>query len=305
MPNARARSHRAMQANARLPAPPLNGTPRQPGGSLLIIGGNENKDGHRPILEELARRVGSGTLVVATLATDQPEDQWKEYRRVFRDLGVRHIEQLDVRRREDLLEDPRLELLDKASAVFFAGGDQLKITSRFGGTPLCDRMRELYARGGTIAGTSSGASVMSETMMVAGNAEASHPMNGSLRMAPGLGLMPGVIIDQHFAERGRMGRLLGAVAQNPRLIGIGIDEDTAATFDGQRHLRVLGSGAVYIVDGRTMAYTNAAEDAAHIASAYGMTVHVLTKADSFDLETREPKNSTPPDSGGRPRKQRH
>ena len=143
------------------PAPPLHSTPVQPRGSLLIIGGNENKEGHRPILEELARRVGSGKLVIATMATEQPEEQWTEYRAVFKELGVRRIEHLDVRRREELLEDAKLELVDHAKAVFFGGGDQLKITSRFGGTLLCDRVRELYQRGATIAGTSSGASVMS------------------------------------------------------------------------------------------------------------------------------------------------
>jgi cyanophycinase len=129
---------------------------------------------------------------------------------------------------------------------------------------------------------------MSETMMVSGEGDQSHLVGGSLRMAPGLGLMPGVIIDQHFAERGRMGRLLGAVAQNPRLLGIGIDEDTAVLFDGQRKLTVLGSGAVYIVDGRAMTYTNAAEDDAGAASVYGMTVHILSESDGFDLQTREP-----------------
>lgn len=254
----------------------------------MIIGGNEHKDGDRPILEELARRAGSGTLVVATLASEEPEAQWKQYQTLFHELGVRKVEQLDVRRREELLEDPRLELLDTATVVFCAGGDQLKITSRFGGTPLCDRVRRFYEAGGTIAGTSSGASVMSETMLVSGEGDQSHVVGGSLRMAPGLGFMPGVIIDQHFAERGRMGRLLGAVAQNPRLLGIGIDEDTAVLFDGRRELRVLGSGAVYIVDGRGMTYTNTAEDDARVASVYGLTVHTLSASDRFDLQTREP-----------------
>src|SRR5215203_1017201 len=107
---------------------------------------------------------------------------------------------------------------------------------------LCDRVRELYRNGATIAGTSSGASVMSETMMVAGEANDSQSASGSLRMAPGLAFIPGVIIDQHFAERGRIGRLVAAVAQNPRLLGLGIDENTAAVFDGHKRLRVLGSG---------------------------------------------------------------
>jgi cyanophycinase len=169
----------------------------------------------------------------------------------------------------------------------------LKITSRFGGTPLCEVVRKLYAQGATIAGTSSGASVMSETMLVAGNGEDSHISGGSLRMAPGLGLVPGVIIDQHFAERGRIGRLLGAVAQNPRLLGIGIDEDTAIAFDGHKKFSVLGSGAVYIVDGRNMTYTGVAEDSGDTASIHGLILHVLAREDSFDLNERTPVAPSP------------
>jgi cyanophycinase len=258
----------------------------------MVIGGNENKDGHRTILEHIAGRVGSGTLVVATLASDVPGEMWTQYQRVFKDLGVRHIRQLDARRREDLLAEDVQGMLDDASVLFFTGGDQLKITSRFGGTELCDRMRQLYAKGATIAGTSSGASVMSESMLVSGEGDASHSLEGSLRMAPGLGIMPGVIIDQHFAERGRIGRLVGAVAQNPRLLGLGIDEDTAAVFEGQRTLRVIGTGAVYVVDGRGLTYTNAAEGSEGTASVYGLLLHVLSDADTFDLERREPQSGT-------------
>jgi cyanophycinase len=263
----------------------------------MVIGGNENKEGHRPILEHLARQVGKQKLVVATLASEQPAAQWTQYRKVFQDLGVRRVEHLDARRREDLLEPTMADRLDDVGVLFFAGGDQLKITSRFGGTEICERMRELYKKGGTIAGTSSGASVMSETMLVAGDGDESHAADDNLRMAPGLALMPGVIIDQHFAERGRIGRLVGAVAQNPRLLGLGIDEDTAAIFDGQRELRVLGSGAVYVVDGRGLTYTSAAEnDAGVVASVHGMALHVLAAGDLFDLETRTPSTprTTPP-----------
>lgn len=266
----------------------LNGVPRDPRGSLIMIGGHENKEGNRPILEELARRTGNGKLVVLTLASEVPGEQWEEYERVFRELGVKRVEQLDVRRREELLENPRLELLEDAKVLFFTGGDQMKITSKFGGTPLCSRMRELYERGVTIAGTSSGASVMSDTMMIAGEGQESPETEGSLRMAPGLGLLSGVIVDQHFAQRGRMGRLLGAVAQNPRLLGLGIDEDTAIVFDGDREFVVMGSGGVYVLDGREMTYTNAAEDSPQTLSIYNMKVHVLSAADKFDLVKREP-----------------
>jgi cyanophycinase len=255
---------------------------------LIIIGGNENKEGHKPILETVARQVGRGKLLVATFASEQPEEQWAEYRKIFRELGVRRVEQLDARSRDEMLANPAIDKVTGATAVFFCGGDQLKITSRFGGTELCDRIRDLYASGGTIAGTSSGASVMSETMMIASNGDESATGLGALRMAPGLGFMPGVIVDQHFAERGRIGRLVAAVSQNPRLLGIGIDEDTAVCIDGQRRFTVLGSGAVYVIDGSKLSYTDVAEDAGESASMYGLTLHVLTTFDSFDLETRTP-----------------
>jgi cyanophycinase len=268
----------------------MDATPCQPSGTLVVIGGKEKKEGDRPILELLAKRVGSGKLIVATLASEEPEAQWQEYQKTFRELGVKRIEQLDVRRREELVENPRLELLDEAAVLFFAGGDQMKITSRFGGTPLCDRLRQLYEKGVTVAGTSSGASVMTEVMMAAGETDESNKVGGALRLAPGLGLLSGVIIDQHFAERGRMGRLLGAVAQNPRLLGMGIDEDTALVFKGHVEAAAVGSGAVYIVDGRHITYTNTAEDEQQMMSVFGVTVHVLTQGDRFDLTNRQPIN---------------
>lgn len=267
--------------------------PCDPKGTLVIIGGRESKEGHRPILEDLARRVGSGKLVVSTIASEEPEEQWREYSRVFGELGVKRIEQLDGRRREDLLSESMVELLDGAAVIFFAGGDQLKIASKFGGTPLCNEMRELYRRGATIAGTSSGASVMSDVMMVAGEGDQSHDIDGTLRLAPGLGLLPGVIIDQHFAQRGRMGRLIAAVAQNPRCLGIGIDEDTSVVFEQSQMFRVEGSGAVYVVDGRALTFTNAAEDQQGTLSAFGMTVHVLSNHDRFALPTRTPESAPP------------
>jgi cyanophycinase len=259
-----------------------------------VIGGNENKEGHRPILEELAKRAGGGKLVVATIASEEPEPQWEEYRRVFSELGVRQISQLDVRRREELVTDQHLELLANARVVFFAGGDQMKITSRFGGTPLCDTLRKLYRNGATVAGTSSGASVMSDVMMTAGEGDASHELRGSLRVAPGLGLISGVIIDQHFAERGRIGRLLGAVALNPRLLGIGIDEDTAVLMESDGEALVMGSGAVYFLDAREMTFTNAAQDSSRMMSAFGIKLHVLSSGDRFNIETRQPQSAPQP-----------
>jgi cyanophycinase len=127
-----------------------------------------------------------------------------------------------------------LEGVEQAGAIFFTGGDQLQLTSQLGGTPHCDHIQAFYyQRGGVIAGTSAGASVICETMLVSGNGEDSLKIGDTLRMAPGLGFVKDMIIDQHFAERGRIGRLLTAVAQNPRLLGVGIDEDMAILVEGE------------------------------------------------------------------------
>jgi cyanophycinase len=265
----------------------LDSTPYRPAGTLIIIGGHEQKEGSRPILELIAKRVGKGRLVIVTVATEEPDEQWKTYQATFKDLGVARMEQLDSRSREELLTNIPVDRLDQDSVIFFAGGDQMQITTTFGGTPLCDRMRELYTRGALIAGTSSGASVMAEVMMAGGEGESSRNSETTLQLSPGLGLISGVIIDQHFAERGRMGRLLAAVGQNPRLLGIGIDEDTALVFQGHERAAVIGSGAVYIVDGRDVTHTRTAKNPDEAISLFGVKLHVLSSGDRFDLTNRK------------------
>jgi cyanophycinase len=260
-------------------------------GALLVIGGHESKQGDQHILEEVARRAGGGKLVIATIASEEPKSQWDEYKRVFGKLGVRDIAQLDVRRREELLTDSHQQILEHARVIFFAGGDQMNITSRLGGTALCDTLRSLYRKGAMIAGTSAGASVLSEVMITSGDSDTSSEVGRSLEIAPGLGLISGMIIDQHFAQRGRIGRLLGVVAQNPRVLGVGVDEDTAFLIERNEQARVLGSGAVYVLDAREMTYTNSARDESGKMSAFGVKLHVLSADDSFNLETREPKSA--------------
>ncbi len=258
-------------------------------GTLIIIGGHEDREGDAVILRAVAERAKRGKLVVATLATSEPEETFQEYHRAFTALGVKQIVHLDVPGREDLLRNPRLELMEGASVVFFTGGGQLRITTQFGGTQLCEQIQEFYRQGGTIAGTSAGASVMSDTMLVSGEADSSHRVGANLMMAPGLGYIKDVIIDQHFAERGRIGRLLGAVAQNPRFLGVGLDENTAIIVEKENRVRVLGEGAVYIVDGRQVTCTNMDDDNEdRTLSIFNVRLHVLSQGDEFDLFTREP-----------------
>ena len=268
------------------------GDPRHPAkGRLLIIGGHEDKEGEKRILRELAELVGDGKLVVATLASESPDEMWETYEPVLRGLGIPHVYHLNIEDREDASSVRVMRILDDATAVFFTGGDQLKITSMIGDTPAFSRIHEILIDGGTIAGTSAGASVMSETMMVGGNGSSSYRINEGLRLAPGFGFAKDMVIDQHFAERGRVGRLLGVVGQNPRVIGVGIDENTAIVMRPHRDFKVIGEGAVTVLDGKSVTHTNIAEDdTGDTMSVFGVTLHLLGQGDAFDLRTRKPRD---------------
>ena len=228
-----------------------------------------------------------GKLVLATVASHRPEGYFEEYEKAFADLRIGELVELYVEERSRAGDREKLSVLDDAAGIFFSGGDQLRITSQIGDTGIEAKVRALYERGGVVAGTSAGASVMSETMLVKGTSKETHRI-GDLHMAPGMGLVRNVIIDQHFAERGRFGRLLGAVAHNPRVLGMGIDEDTAAVVEGDE-FRVIGSGAVYVVDGADVTYCNVAEAKMDCAlSMHDVKVHVLSDGDGFDFARRRP-----------------
>lgn len=256
-------------------------------GPLVIIGGHEDKEGERLILREVARHLGRGRLVLATVASHQPEGYFEAYRDAFAALGVTDLVELYVQERAEAQDPEKLRLFDGATGVFFSGGDQLRISSQLGDTPVERRVREIHEAGGVVAGTSAGASAMSDTMLVKGKGQETHRI-GDLHLAAGMGLVRDVIIDQHFAERGRIGRLLGAVAQNPRELGIGIDEDTAIVLRGHR-FEVIGSGGVYVVDGGGVTHSNIAEAATEQAlSIHDVRLHVLCHGDRFDLTGRRP-----------------
>jgi cyanophycinase len=256
-------------------------------GCLIIIGGGEDRkpDGERVILREVARHVRGGKLVLATVASHRPEGYFTEYEKALADLDIGELVELYVEDRNEAGDRQKLSVLDDAAAIFFSGGDQLRITSQIGDTGIEAKVRAIYERGGLVAGTSAGASVMSDTMLVKGTSAETHRI-GDLHMSPGLGLVRNVIIDQHFAERGRFGRLLGAVAHNPRVLGMGIDENTAAVVSDDC-FEVIGSGAVYVVDGTNVTHSNVAEARPERAlSMHNVTVHVLGSGDRFDLRER-------------------
>jgi cyanophycinase len=257
-------------------------------GRLFIIGGHEDKEGDRLILRAFVACAGDGALVVVTAASNVPGELWGDYEPLFRELGAKDVRHLHVDTREEAQDPGVLRVLDGASAVFITGGNQLKLTSQLGDTPVYVRVREIFEAGGCVAGTSAGASVVSETMLVTGDSAASPRVADALSMAPGFGFLAGVIIDQHFAERGRIGRLIAAVAQNPRMLGVGIDEDTAVVYEGGR-LTVLGAGGVYVVDGRDITHSNVVDEARdRTLSVFGMRLHLLNTGDTLDLATRRP-----------------
>lgn len=257
--------------------------------SLIIIGGHEDKENDQLILREAARRVSNDKLVVCTAATEQAQEMFDEYERVFRGLGIKHIRHLSIESRGEGRDEKNIRLLEDAGGVFFTGGDQLMITSRMGDTPCFQLIQRIYDNGGMLAGTSAGAAVMCETMMVAGNGDQSHRLRDTIKMAPGFGFMKGVILDQHFAERGRVGRLLGVVAQNPKNIGIGIDENTAIVVEADRSFYVLGAGAVYVIDCGEVTESNIADEELDTTlSVYDVKLHLLSAGYGFDLRERRP-----------------
>ncbi|MGZ3768761.1 MAG: cyanophycinase [Bdellovibrio sp.] len=257
-----------------------------PHGTLIIIGGAEDRTGEKKILLEIALRTKNSKMVIITAASDHPMENWHEYKQAFKDLGVKSFAHVHLNQPEDAHQLNLKEIFENAKTVFFSGGDQLRLTSRIGGTAVIENVLAVFAKGGTLAGTSAGASVMGEIMLVGGENEVSHKV-GNWMMAPGLKFVENVIIDQHFAQRGRIGRLLGAVALNPGILGIGIDESTAIIVENEK-FRILGDNAVYILDGSEVTYTNIAEASEEkTMSLHDVKLHVLAESEEFDLITRK------------------
>lgn len=259
-------------------------------GNLIIIGGAEDKEGDKEILKRVCNSIDKETdsILVATVATEYPKEALEKYRKVFKGLGAKNIRGLDIVNRMDSFNEENIKLVKDADLIFFTGGDQLRITSLLGGTPVYDSLIEASEKGCIIVGTSAGASVMSDTMIVEGKDEES-PRKCTLKMSSGLGLVENVIIDQHFAQRGRIGRLLTGIAQNPEALGVGIDEDTAIIVSDKGIAEVVGTGAVYFIDGTGITHTNVSEQYSdELLSMFNVKLHVLKEGNKFNLLTKEP-----------------
>ena len=265
-----------------------------PGGTqtrLILIGGSENKSGTGLILSEVAALTRDRALVLATLASEEPARQWETYSGIFKKLGIHDIRHLAIDSREEASDPKWSGVLSGAGCLFLTGGDQLKIVGKLGGTSLFAAIRSAHASGDLmLAGTSAGASALGETMLVSGGAEEeTHKIRGAFSMARGLGLVRDMVIDQHFAQRARIERLVGALAEDPGVLGIGIDEDTAVLLDEGGTMRVIGSGAVYVADGSSITYSNVCENPSErTLCLFDVRLHVLVHGTAYNRATRRP-----------------
>jgi cyanophycinase len=210
------------------------------------------------------------------------------YHGIFTALGASDVRIIDVRDREAADQPTNAALLDGVTGVFMTGGDQLRLATLLANTLVGTRLLQLLGDGVTVAGTSAGASAMSYEMIAAGQSGI-VPSQSLVEMARGLGFIHHVIIDQHFRQRQRIGRLMTVVTLHPSLIGIGVDEDTALVIAPDNACEVVGSGSVTIVDGSRLGYTDVHKVAPdRLVSVLGATVHILTHGYRYQLDTRQP-----------------
>jgi cyanophycinase len=208
-----------------------------PEGTLIPVGGHEDRDGRREILRAIGEAMGPGPLLILARASKQPFRYVQRYRGAFEGIGVRDVRELALRDRADADDPELLAQVAAAGGVYMTGGSQLRLVDPIRDTAMHRALRELHERGGVLAGTSAGASALGEVML-AGTRE--------LRLSTGLGFLPRLMIDQHFAQRDRLDRLRSALTRRPGIDGIGIDEDTALVVRG-REARVVGSGQVWML----------------------------------------------------------
>jgi cyanophycinase len=264
-------------------------------GWIIPIGGAEDKENSPQILRRFVQLCGGSAARIAVIPTASvTRSAGPRYERIFSEMGAHGVASLDFDTRRDAQEAGRLETLQQATGIFFTGGNQLRLSTLLGGTPVAKTIRQLNAAGVAVAGTSAGAAFISEHMIAFGD-EGSTPVAGSVRLAPGLGLTNRFIIDQHFRQRDRLGRLLTALAYNPFAVGIGLDEDTAAFIAPDNTVHVEGSGAITVVDASEVQFSSMDSiSEGRAVCLLGVRLHILTQGATFNLHTRQADAGTLP-----------
>lgn len=257
-------------------------------GHIIPIGGAEDKEGSSEILRKFLEVSGGKKARIAIIPTaSNLDDTGSRYEKIFEKLGAADAVALNITSRAEAGKREWLPPLENATGIFITGGNQLRLTTILGGTAIAKAIRKANAHGVTVGGTSAGAAILSEHMIAYGK-EGNTPHAGKVALVPGFGLTNRIMIDQHFRQRDRLGRLLTAIAYNPFAVGIGLDEDTAAFIDHHKKLTVVGAGALTIVDASELTYSSIAE--AKEGKPVTMTnvrLHILAHGSTFDLNTRE------------------
>ncbi len=256
-------------------------------GTVMVIGGAEDKIRDRVILGRFVELAGGeqATIAVISTASSLGLEAGERYRAVFGELGVKHVRPLHAMTRAQANDETFARQLRDATGIFLTGGNQLRLSSTIGGTLLAEAVMERFRGGAVVGGTSAGASAMS-THMIAFGASGGTPKHRMAALAAGLGVLPSVIIDQHFQQRNRLGRLLSVIAQNPSLLGLGVDEDTAGIVGPDGIMEVIGRGSITIVDGAA-AETDAWDIHGHRPLMIsGVVLHALPAGYRFDLRRR-------------------
>lgn len=268
-------------------------------GFIVPVGGAEEKIGDVAILRRFATLCGGAGCRIGIIPTaSELSDTGHRYEELFRSLGVSEAHSLAITSRADCDRRDLLELLDLVDGVFLTGGNQLRLSTMIGGTEVAKALRRRNAEGMHVAGTSAGAAFLCEHMIAFGR-EGASPRAKIVTLAPGLGLTNKVIIDQHFRQRDRLGRLLTALAYNPFAIGIGLDENTAAFIAPDDTFEVVGGGALTIVDPSELEFSSMARVRKNDpVCLIGLRLHVLDHGSTFNIRTR--KAAAAPQIAARP-----
>ena len=255
-------------------------------GYLIPIGGAEDKLGDLKILKRFVRLCGRSPTIGIIPTASRREDTGRIYQELFDDIGADRSVVLNFTHRDDCEDPALLAVIEEASGIFITGGNQLRLSTTLGGTAVAKALRRRHAAGMHLAGTSAGAAIMPEHM-IAGGDEGQTPRAGMVTLAPGLGLSNKIMIDQHFRQRDRLGRLVAAVALNPFAVALGIDEDTGAFIDPDNTLEVVGSGTITVIDPARLGHSSMPEaEPGEVLSVTGMQLHVLGHGGRFDLDSR-------------------
>ncbi|MGD1861608.1 MAG: cyanophycinase [Leptolyngbyaceae cyanobacterium] len=257
--------------------------------SVMIIGGAEDKVGLRTILTNFFASAGGtqATIGIVPCASQEPGVVGERYHRIFTAMGAQNVQVLDIRRPQECDELRWLELLGTCTGVFLSGGDQVRLFEFVHDSTFIALIKKRVMMGDlALAGTSAGAAVMGEKM-ISGGSSGESPNRALVDLMEGLGIIPELLIDQHFHNRNRMARLMSAIAANPDKLGIGIDEDTCIALKGDGTFEVLGQGAVTIIDPKELTYTNHRfSDATSPLSLHDLRLHVLNAGDHYDYKRR-------------------